>query len=124
MHVPQQTRNVPVTPSQMPRSPITPKLRSSSEHIEQRALDLRAAGMPGTLQELRVRSYLDLLQETDSRPAPGHPGGPDGSDGPGGPGSPGGSDGSGGSGGADGSDGPEPPASEPGRAGGSDPGPS
>ena len=50
---------------------------ASWQHVEQRALDLRAAGMPGTLQELRVRSYLDLLQERDSRDAPG------GSDGPG-----------------------------------------
>jgi Domain of unknown function (DUF222) len=40
---------------------------ASWQHVEQRALDLRAAGMPGTLQELRVRAYLDLLQERDSR---------------------------------------------------------
>ena len=33
---------------------------ASWQHVEQRALDLRAAGMPGTLQELRVRAYLDL----------------------------------------------------------------
>jgi Domain of unknown function (DUF222) len=38
---------------------------ASWQHVEQRALDLRAAGMPGTLQELRVRAYLDLLQERD-----------------------------------------------------------
>ena len=85
---------------------------ASWQHVEQRALDLRAAGMPGTLQELRVRAYLDLLQETDSRLAPGRPGDPNGSDGPGGPsgpGSPGGSDGPGGAGGGDG---PEPPASD------------
>jgi hypothetical protein len=43
---------------------------ASMQHVEQRALDLRAAGLPGTLQELRVRAYLDLLQERDSRPAP------------------------------------------------------
>jgi Domain of unknown function (DUF222) len=42
---------------------------ASWRHVEQRALDLRAAGIPGTLQELRVRAYLDLLQERDSRPA-------------------------------------------------------
>ena len=36
---------------------------ASWQHIEQRALDLRAAGIPGTLEELRVRAYLDLLQE-------------------------------------------------------------
>jgi hypothetical protein len=42
---------------------------ASWQHVEQRALDLRAAGVPGTLQELRVRAYLDLLQERDSRTA-------------------------------------------------------
>ena len=36
---------------------------ASWQHVEQRALDLRAAGIPGTLEELRVRGYLDLLQE-------------------------------------------------------------
>jgi Domain of unknown function (DUF222) len=42
---------------------------ASWQHIEQRALDLRTAGIPGTLQELRVRAFADLLQERDSRPA-------------------------------------------------------
>jgi len=46
---------------------------ASWQHVEQRALDLRAAGMPGTLQELRVRAFLNLLQETDSRTLPAHP---------------------------------------------------
>ena len=46
---------------------------ASWQHVEQRALDLRAAGLPGTLQELRVRAYLDLLQERDSRAAPKDP---------------------------------------------------
>ena len=41
--------------------------------MEQRALDLRAAGVPGTLQELRVRGYLDLLQERDARLDPAVP---------------------------------------------------
>jgi hypothetical protein len=50
---------------------------ASWQHIEQRALDLRAAGIPGTLQELRVRAYLDLLQERDSRDLPAHSGGAD-----------------------------------------------
>jgi Domain of unknown function (DUF222) len=80
---------------------------ASWQHVEQRALDLRAAGVPGTRQELRVRAYLDLLQERDSRPAEpvpdstgktGNPpddgtgaggndgGGPDGNDGGSGPG--------------------------------------
>jgi hypothetical protein len=67
---------------------------------DQRARDLRAAGVPGSLCELRVRAYLDLLQERDSRAiladpgqgqSPADPDGPggrsDGSDGrPGGPG--------------------------------------
>jgi hypothetical protein len=43
---------------------------ASWQHVEQRALDLRAAGMPGTLHDLRVRAYLDLLQERDSRDLP------------------------------------------------------
>jgi Domain of unknown function (DUF222) len=43
---------------------------ASWQHVEQRALDLRAAGMPGTLRELRVRAYFDLLQERDSRDQP------------------------------------------------------
>jgi hypothetical protein len=47
---------------------------ASWQHVVQRALDLRAAGMVGTLQELRVRAYLDLLQERDSRLAPAGPG--------------------------------------------------
>jgi Domain of unknown function (DUF222) len=69
---------------------------ASWQHVEQRALDLRAAGIAGTLQELRVRAYLDLLQERDSRPAAagpdetGEPGGPpDGGSGPGDHGDPG-----------------------------------
>ena len=51
-------------------------------HVDQRAHDLRAAGLPGTLRELRVQAYLDLLeQERDSRPGPGGPSGPpDGND--------------------------------------------
>jgi hypothetical protein len=74
---------------------------ASWQHVEQRALDLRAAGMPGTLRELRVRAYLDLLQERDSRDIPvdggadearpiGRYDGPDLPDGPGGKGNPGG----------------------------------
>jgi hypothetical protein len=66
------------------------------QHIEQRALDLRATGLPGTLQELRAQAYLDLLQERDSRHAQADPPGPqDGGDSPGGSGGPGGTGGSG-----------------------------
>jgi Domain of unknown function (DUF222) len=46
---------------------------ASWQHVEQRALDLRAAGLPGTLRELRIRAYLDLLQERDSRSEPTGP---------------------------------------------------
>ena len=45
------------------------EILASWQHVEQRALDLRAAGVPGTLQELRVRAFLDLLQERDARTA-------------------------------------------------------
>jgi hypothetical protein len=70
---------------------------ASWQHVDQRAHDLRAAGMPGTLRELRVRAYLDLLQERDSRTGPAGPpdgtgeGGPDwrGGSGPGRDGGPG-----------------------------------
>jgi len=89
---------------------------ASWQHVDQRARDLRAAGIPGTLQELRVLAYLDLLQERDIRTAPASPdqdthpgdaceadtGGPDGpgdTDGPGETGGPGGSGGPGGNGG-------------------------
>ncbi|HTX26213.1 MAG TPA: DUF222 domain-containing protein, partial [Streptosporangiaceae bacterium] len=47
---------------------------ASWQHVEQRALDLRAAGIGGSLRELRVRAYLDLLQERDSRLVPADPG--------------------------------------------------
>ena len=33
---------------------------ASWQHVEQRAQELRAAGLPGSLQDLRVRAYLDL----------------------------------------------------------------
>src|SRR5579862_2583771 len=48
---------------------------ASWQHVDQRARDLRAAGMPGSLRELRIQAYLDLLQERDSRLAPADPGG-------------------------------------------------
>ena len=47
----------------------TAEATASWQHLEQRALDLRAAGLPGTLDELRIRAMLDLLQERDSRAA-------------------------------------------------------
>ncbi len=62
---------------------------ASWQHVEQRALDLRAAGMPGTLTDLRVRAYLDLLQERDSRLIPARQGTDEKDTGPGGPPDPG-----------------------------------
>ena len=89
---------------------------ASWQHVDQRAHDLRAAGMPGSLRELRIRAYLDLLQERDSRPAPGVPdaGQADRSAGPGGDDPPGGNGGPPGPHDADGDRGP-------GRDGGRDP---
>jgi hypothetical protein len=89
---------------------------ASWQHVEQRALDLHAAGMPGTLQELRVRGYLDLLQERDSRYVAA---GPDGASEPGVPQDNGNSaDGNDGNG-ADGNDGSGPGGgSGPGEPGG------
>ena len=67
------------------------EILASMQHVEQRALDLRDAGVPGTLEELKARAYLDLLQERDSRSAqatqdPSQPaaagGAPDGNAGP------------------------------------------
>src|SRR5579863_3066201 len=69
---------------------------ASWQHVDQRAHDLRAAGMPGSIRELRIRAYLDLLQERDSRLAPAGPTGADESDGgPGTDAGPGGDNGSG-----------------------------
>jgi len=55
------------------------------QHVDRRAHDLRAAGMPGSLRELRIQAYLDLLQERDSRTVPGSPA-ENRADGPAGPG--------------------------------------
>jgi len=63
------------------------EILASWQHVEQRALDLQAAGVSGALQELRVRAYLDLLQERDTRTVQADP--PDGGEGPGGSGGPG-----------------------------------
>ena len=59
---------------------------ASVQHVEDRARALRAAGVPGTWEELKVRATLDLLQERDSRPAPGEPPASGGTAGAGGPG--------------------------------------
>ena len=54
---------------------------ASWQHIQQRALDLRAAGVEGSLRELCVLAMMDLLQERDTRDTlsadPGTSGTPD-----------------------------------------------
>jgi Domain of unknown function (DUF222) len=94
---------------------------ASWQHIEQRALDLRAAGVEGTLRELRVRAFHDLLQERDSRSGAGQASGNsgEGSGGPHGPSGHGEPDGGGpgGNGGGPGGNGGSGPGPHPGPAG-------
>ncbi len=59
----EESGNAGMTARELPSDEVL----ASWQHVEQRALELRAARMPGTLRELRVRAYLDLLQERDSR---------------------------------------------------------
>ncbi len=107
---------------------------ASWQHVEQRALDLRAAGMSGPLADLRVRAYLDLLQERDSRLLPAGPGAEEsghadwtgGAEGPGRAGQEDRPPGPGGDGPSDQDDGPgDPPdpGDPPGGTGGPGPGP-
>jgi len=91
----EESGNAGMTARELPPDEVL----ASWQHVEQRARELRAAGVPGTLRELRIRAYLDLLQERDSRltagPVPGQhqdqhqdqgpadgPDGPDGNAGP------------------------------------------
>src|SRR5450631_1414384 len=41
----------------------------ADQHLTERAQDLRAAGLPGTLDELRARAYLDALLGRDPTPS-------------------------------------------------------
>jgi Domain of unknown function (DUF222) len=84
--------NAGLTARELPSADVI----ASWQHLEQRATGLRDAGYPGTLDELRVRAMLDLLQERDSRTELAHhddtaPDGGDASPGPAGTG-PGGKD--------------------------------
>jgi len=67
----EESGNAGMTARELPPDEVL----ASWQHVEQRARELRAAGVPGTLRELRIRAYLDLLQERDSRltagPVPG-----------------------------------------------------
>ena len=53
--------NAGITGREMPSVEVL----ASMQHIAARARALREAGVPGTREELRVRAYLDLLQERD-----------------------------------------------------------
>jgi hypothetical protein len=44
---------------------------AANQRIQDRALHYKAARVPGTLDQLRVRAFLDIINGTDSRPAPG-----------------------------------------------------
>ena len=46
---------------------------AAGQAITTAALDLKAAGLPGTMDQLRARAYLDALLGQDSRPAPASP---------------------------------------------------
>ena len=59
----EESGNAGMTARELPADEVL----ASWQNIEQRALDLRAAGVPGSLRELRNLAYLDLLQERDSR---------------------------------------------------------
>ena len=49
---------------------------AADQAITTAALDLKAAGMPGTMDQLRARAYLDALLGQDSRPAARQPAAP------------------------------------------------
>jgi hypothetical protein len=69
---------------------------AADQRITWWAQQLKKAGLPGDMDELRARAYLDILLDKDSRPSPADPGGDgrtdpggDGETGPGGDSSPG-----------------------------------
>jgi hypothetical protein len=116
----EESGNAGITGREMPSVEVL----ASMQHVEDRARSLREAGVPGTWEELKVRATLDLLQERDSRPAPGEPRAGDGGEGPGGPGPDASGPGGPGPGnpgpGGPGPGGPDPgPASAPGSGGAS-----
>ena len=46
---------------------------AADQMISARARDLKVAGVAGTIDQLRVRAYLDFLLGQDARPTPGQP---------------------------------------------------
>jgi hypothetical protein len=65
----EESGNAGITGRELPSVEVL----ASMQHVEDRARALRDAGVPGSWEELKVRATLDLLQERDSRPAPGGP---------------------------------------------------
>jgi hypothetical protein len=63
----EESGNAGITGREMPSAEVLAPM----QHVEDRARALRDAGVPGTWEELKVRATLDLLQERDSRSAPG-----------------------------------------------------
>ena len=47
---------------------------AADQMISARARELKAAGVAGSIDQLRVRAYLDFLLGQDTRPTPGQPG--------------------------------------------------
>jgi Domain of unknown function (DUF222) len=72
----EQSGNAGISGREMPSAEVL----ASMQHVEERARALRAAGVPGTWEELKVQATLDLLQERDSRQTPAEPSAGDGED--------------------------------------------
>src|SRR5712691_9065653 len=81
---------------------------AADRHIQDRALEYKAAGVAGTMDQLRVRAFLDTINGTDSRPVPRPDGATSSERGTRGTGEAGGpgEDGTGGTGGTHGTGGP------------------
>jgi len=59
----EESGNAGITGREMPSVEVL----AAMQHISERARQLREAGIPGTLEDLKVRALLDLLREQDSR---------------------------------------------------------
>ncbi len=72
--------NAALTGRELPSAEVL----AADQRVTLWAKELRKAGLPGSMDELRARAYLDILLGTDSRPVP-PAGGGDGGPGPGAP---------------------------------------